>query len=142
MQEFFVQLTDGSLSPDWWRRLIAHFVRPGDAFEIRCWKEEDGDIARASSYGEVRQEQEQVSVHGRVSPALLRELLLEAPADKTPYHSMTSYFALRIEGDRCTLSSEHYGTELYLRLSAYKDVCFFQQTMAQYPGSFSIRTAP
>ena len=40
MKQFGVQMIDKSISSQWWKRIMEHFVRVGDRFEIRCWREE------------------------------------------------------------------------------------------------------
>lgn len=56
MKRFAVQMTDGLISSDWWKKIIGHLIRAGDPFEIRCWKEEVSEIASASLYGAVMED--------------------------------------------------------------------------------------
>ena len=46
-----LQMIDKSVSSHWWREVVKHFLRVGDALEIRCWKEEEEEIRLASAYG-------------------------------------------------------------------------------------------
>ena len=41
-----LQMIDKKTSSDWWRKVVKHFVNVGDAFEIRCWKEEVDEILK------------------------------------------------------------------------------------------------
>lgn len=140
MKQFGVQMTDNSVSPQWWRRLMEHFVRVGDTFEIRCWREEAAEIEEASLYGTAVDDRYEVSVKGVVTKALLEGLLTEEPADKSVYNKMTKYFTIHVKNDLCDLWSEHYGTELVIDIAADTDVEFFEQVMGRYPEGFSIRT--
>ena len=33
-------MVDNTVSSEWWKTIIHHFIKVGDNFEIRCWKEE------------------------------------------------------------------------------------------------------
>ena len=46
-----IQMIDNSVSSDWWRKLVQHYVKIGDELEIRCWQEETAEIQQASWYG-------------------------------------------------------------------------------------------
>ena len=47
MKQFGVQMIDYSISSQWWRTIIRHFIKEGDAFEIRSWKEEADEIIKS-----------------------------------------------------------------------------------------------
>lgn len=134
-----VQMTDHSVSSEWWRALVRHFVRAGDELEIRCWKEETAEIRQASFYGTSSPDRNEVSVKGTVTAGLLAELLSEEPVDKSVYNKMTKYFTISVKNERCNFCSEHYGTELYLEGVCEEDAAFFTETMNPYGGCFSIR---
>lgn len=138
MKRFGVQLIDHSISSQWWKEIMKHFVRVGDRFEIRCWREEAAEIGEASRYGAAVDEKYEVSIKGIVTKELLEDLLIEKIADKSIYNKMTKYFTIHVENDRCDIWSEHYGTELVIDISADADIDFFEQVMGRYPGSFSI----
>ena len=72
-----VQMIDSTVSFDWWRKLLQHFVSIGDELEIRCWKEETGEIQKASLYGTPMEDKSEVSVRGLVTVELLSGLLKE-----------------------------------------------------------------
>ena len=75
---------------------MEHFVKVGDAFEIRCWREEAAEIGEASLYGTAVADRYEVSVKGSVTEELLGKLLTEAPADKSIYNKMTKYFTIHV----------------------------------------------
>lgn len=117
---------------------MEHFVKVGDTFEIRCWREEAAEIGEASLYGTAVADRYEVSVKGSVTEELLGKLLTEAPADKSIYNKMTKYFAIHVRNDLCDIWSEHYGTEMVIDIISDADTAFFEQVMGQYPESFSI----
>ena len=118
---------------------MEHFVRVGDAFEIRCWREEVAEIREASLYGTAVGDKYEVSIKGTITKELLEKLLIEEPADKSIYNKMTKYFAIHVENDLCDIWSEHYGTEMIIDIIADAEIEFFEQVMRQYPESFSIK---
>lgn len=139
MYSIQLQMIDGTISSDWWKKLMAHFVRIHDEFEIRCWKEEEAEIRQAASYGTLHEEHNEVSIQGTVGCALLNELLYAPePADKDLYNKMTKYFTVNIHNDLCDLSSAHYGTELYISHVSSEDLKFFKNTLLPCWDSFSI----
>lgn len=138
MKQFGVQMIDKSISSQWWKKIMEHFVRVGDTFEIRCWREEVAQIREASLYGVAVEDKFEVSVKGIVTEELLEKLLTENPTDKSIYNKMTKYFTIHVENDLCDIWSEHYGTEMVINIMADTDIEFFEQVMRQYPESFSI----
>lgn len=142
MKRFFVQMIDESISSNWWREIIEHFVRVGDTFEIRCWKEELSEIASAAFYGSAVDDENEVSIKGCVTEKLLEELLTDEPVDKSVYNKMTKYFTVNVKNSSCNISSEHYGTEMYIEITSDKDIAFFEQVMNQYPEGFSVGIVP
>ena len=94
-----LQMIDNRISSDWWKKLVEHFIKVGDAFEIRCWKEELDEIRQASLYGNPTEVRNEVSVKGVVSVELLTELLSDEPSDKSIYNKMTKYFTINVEND-------------------------------------------
>lgn len=138
MKQFGVQMIDYSISSQWWSTIIRHFIKEGDAFEIRCWKEEADEIMEASLYGTAIEDGYEVSIKGRVTKTLLEKLLTDEPSDKNIYNKMTKYFTIHIKNDLCDIWSEHYGTEMVIDIVNDSDIIFFKQVMEQYPESFSI----
>lgn len=138
MKKFGVQMIDHSVSSQWWKQIMKHFVSAGDRFEIRCWREETAEIGEASQYGTVMDDRYEVSIKGTVTKELLETWLTEEPADKSVYNKMTRYFTIHVENARCDIWSEHYGTELVIDIIADADIDFFERVMGQYPESFSI----
>ena len=133
-----LQMIDKKTSSDWWRKIVEHFVNVGDAFEIRCWKEETDEITHASLYGNPTEDNYEVSVKGVVTAELLAELLSEEPSDKSIYNKMTKYFTINVENDKCFFCSAHYGTEMYLEKVSDADISFFESVVKQYDDFFSV----
>ena len=138
MKQFGVQMIDYSISSQWWRTIIRHFIKEVDAFVIRSWKEEADEIMEASLYGTAIEDGYEVSIKGRVTKTLLEKLLTDEPSDKNIYNKMTKYFTIHIRNDLCDIWSEHYGTEMVIDIVNDSDIIFFKQVMEQYPESFSI----
>ena len=134
-----LQMIDKKTSSDWWRKIVEHFVNVGDAFEIRCWKEEVDEIRQTSLYGNSTEDKNEVSIKGVVTAELLAELLSEEPSDKSIYNKMTKYFTINVENERCFLCSAHYGTEMYLERVSDTDISFFESVINQYDDCFSVR---
>lgn len=133
-----LQMTDNRMSSDWWRKIVEHFVNVGDAFEIRCWKEELDEIRQASLYGNSTEDRNEVSVKGIVSAELLAEFLSDEPSDKSIYNKMTKYFTINVENENCSFCSAHYGTEMYLERVSDDDILFFESVVNQYDDCFSV----
>ncbi len=138
MKQIGIQMIDNSISSHWWKKIIEHFVKVGDPFEIRCWREEAAEIGQASLYGTAVDDRYEVSIKGIVTKDLVEELLIEEPADKGIYNKMTKYFTIHVKNDLCDIWSEHYGTEMVINITADTDIEFFEQVMRQYPESFSV----
>ena len=141
MKQFSIQMMDNSVSSQWWKKIMEHFVRVGDTFEIRCWREEVAEIEQASLYGTTIDSKYEVSIKGVMTNDLLKKLLTEEPTDKSIYNKMTKYFTIHVKNDLCDIWSEHYGTEMVIDIIADTDIEFFEQVMGQYPESFSVGTA-
>lgn len=139
MHSIDMQMIDNTVSDGWWKALTAHFVRPGAALELRCWREETEEIRAASRYGAPVPEGGEVVVKGTVTQALLRELQAEQPADKSLYNKMTKYFTLCAAAEGCLFTGAHYGTEIYIQGVSEADLAWFRQTIAPYRAAFSIR---
>ena len=139
MKQFGVQMIDNTISSQWWKQIIKHFIKVGDLFEIRCWREEIAEIEEASVYGTAVDDKYEVSIKGSVTKELLGKLLAEESADKSTYNKMTKYFTIHVENDLCDIWSEHYGTEMVIDIISDADIEFFEQVMKQYPERFSIR---
>ena len=138
MKTVTVQMIDNTVSSSWWKELVRHFVRPGDALEIRCWKEETEEIKAASRYGKPAEEHYEVSIRGTATDELLLELLDGEPADKSIYNKMTRYFTINIKNGSCDLCSAHYGTEIYIENLREDDVSFVEDVFSQWGDAFSV----
>ena len=133
-----LQMTDLSVNADWWRRCIQYFVKPGDEFEIRCWKEERDEIKKALSYGKLcpSENDTEASIQGTVSQVMKKELLsAPEPEDKSVYNKMTDFFSICIDDK---LNSQHYGTQLYLFHVSDTEEAAFWEMIRPYQESFSI----
>lgn len=117
---------------------MKHFVRVGDRYEIRCWREESDEIRQASLYGCAVDDGYEVSIKGTMTKELLEKILTDAPTDKSLYNKMTNFFTIHAENELCDIWSAHYGTEMYIDISSDGDIEFFEQLMKRYPESFSI----
>jgi len=133
-----LQMIDKKTSSDWWRKVVKHFVNVGDAFEIRCWKEEVDEIRQASLYGNSTEDKNEVSIKGVVTAELLTEFLSDNPSDKSIYNKMTKYLTINVENDKCFFCSAHYGTEMYLEKVSDTDISFFESVVKQYDDCFSV----
>ena len=138
MRQFGVQMIDNSISSQWWKKIMEHFIRVGDTFEIRCWREETAEIQEASLYGTAIDDKYEVSIKGMVTKEMLEKLLTEEPTDRSMYNKMTKYFTIHVANNLCDIWSEHYGTEMVIDIIADADIEFFEQVMGQYPEEFSV----
>jgi hypothetical protein len=132
MKEVALQMVNRRINSDWWKELIKYFLRVGDSLEIRCWKEESDEIQQASRYGNLTDDNYEVSIKGIVSEQFISELLSENPTDKSIYNKMTKYFTINVEREGIKFCSAHYGTEIYLIDVSDKDVSFFKNVMKAY----------
>lgn len=138
MKTIQVQMLDHNVKSDWWKKIIQHFVKPGDEIEIRCWNEENEEIKRAMSYGRPIQIDSnfQTAIKCIVTKQIIKEILsLPEPMDKAVYNKMTEFFTIIVENK---IYSEHYGTELYLFNVNDDEVEVFKKIMAPYWDKFSI----
>lgn len=138
MSQIQLQLTDRSVSPAWWKKLVEHFIKAGDQLEIRCWSEEAEQIRLASRYGIPAEEGCEVSVKGTVTVQFLAELAAEQPADQDPYHKMTQYFTIHTKNNQRDFWSAHYGTEIWIDGASTADTILFQQIIGPLRDCFSI----
>lgn len=138
MKTIQVQMLDRNVGSDWWKKIIQHFVKQGDEFEVRCWNEEHEEIKKALSYGCIFQSESdfETSIKGIVSEQMIKEFLaMPEPMDKAIYNKMTVFFTFYIENKIC---SAHYGTEIYLDNVSADDIEVFREIMTPCWESFSI----
>ena len=131
MKRFSIQIVDNAVSSGWWKAIIHHFIRVGDNFEVRCWREETQEILQVKRYGEAIEEGNEVSIKGVLTDELLSELMEENPTDKEIYNKMTKYFTINVKNELCDICSAHYGTEMYIAINSNQDILFFEQVMSQ-----------
>lgn len=137
MKRFSIQMVDNTVSSEWWKTMIHHFLRVGDSIELRCWKEETQEIQQGKRYGKVTESGNEISIKGVLVDELLLELMEENPTDEEKiYNKMTKYFTIYVKNELCEISSEHYGTEMYISIYSDKDILFFEQVMSQYPDAY------
>ena len=105
-----------------WCKLIRTFVHPGDAFEIRCWEDENVDFAQKWSHILAKEGLENV-FRGSVTNAMLKTLC-EKPRGK---EEITDIFTLNFTCGDLLLYSEHYGTELHLLNVQEKDAAVLEE---------------
>lgn len=84
--KFNIQMVDNTVSSEWWKTIIHHFIKVGDNFEIRCWKEETEEILQVKRYGKAIADGNEISIKGAFVDELLLELMEENPADKEIYN--------------------------------------------------------
>ncbi len=138
MKYIGVQMIDGNISSDWWKEVIKSFVKENAKMQIRCWNEESDEIKQALRYGVSHIEGYETCIDGLVCSDFLHELLHTAePKDKTIYNKMTRYFTIMVTDGKRVFESSHYGTELYLVLSA-EEISMFHEIIAPYKDSFSV----
>ena len=138
MKQIQMQMTDYSVSSEWWKKLITHFIQTNDEIEIRCWKEEISEIAQASLYGTPVSDGWEVSIRTIVTRNLLQELQTENPTDKSIYNKMTKYCTLRVKNLSYSFVSEHYVTEIYISVHSDYAVDCFTELIQPYADCFSI----
>lgn len=114
--KFNIQMVDNTVSSEWWKTIIHHFIKVGDNFEIRCWKEETEEILQVKRYGKAIADGNEISIKGAFVDELLLELMEENPADKEIYNKMTKYFTINVKNELCDIWSCHYGTEMYIEI--------------------------
>ena len=123
MKVLSIELIDNavcSADPDWWKRLMSLFLKPGLACEIRCWREEQEAAEKALSYG-VRAEENctrfEVSIRGTLTQSAIHDILnanKPREADR-----MTEFFTIAVEN---VVSCEHFGKEIYV-FDPAEEVC-------------------
>ncbi len=138
MKTFIIQVIDNNISLDWWKEIVKHFVKCGHSFEIRCWKDEQDEISCATKYGTLRNIGEEVAVNGDVTEDLLNELLSDEQRNKDNYNKMTRYFGISAKNSDYEISSEHYGTEVFVFTDDEKDIDFMEKLTSEYRECFSI----
>lgn len=136
MKRISVQMIDNTISSEWWKTIIRHFLKVGDIFEVRCWKEEAQEALQAKRYGKAAVDGNEISIKGVLTDALLSELMEENPTDKEIYNKMTKYFTIHVKNELCDICSAHYGTEMYITIYSHEDILFFEQTMNQYSDDY------
>ena len=132
MKTISLQMIYNKVTSLWWREVVSHFVKEGDRFEIRCWKEETDEIGEASKYGCPTDDGNEVSVKGIVSNNMIAELLSDDPKDKSIYNKMTKHFTINVYSEKAFFCSAHYGTEIYIEGISDEDVLLFLNIIEKY----------
>ena len=113
MTHIHIQMIDPEGDHRWWRELAIAFIHVGDAFEIRCFKQDTEAIRLALSYGKQDddvQSDYEVSIKGMVTKGMLKDVLSFEPCEVHGFTRLTPHFTLVVG----RLSSEHHGMEVHL----------------------------
>ena len=140
MRNIQIQVLDHNASSQWWKNLISLFLKEGHAFEIRCWNEEQDEIAMAAAFDNSSPKTEgfETSVVGEISSDMIYKLTtLPKPRDKQNYNKMTPFFTITIAPH---FHSEHYGNEVFLCDLTSDEVVQVKNIIALYRHSFNITT--
>lgn len=100
------------INTTWWKQIMTLFLREGERFEIRCWREEPEIIAQASGLGILCESQctdYEVSITGILTDKIIQEILSQPKPEDDD--QMTKFFTINIGKN---FSSAHYGTEIYI----------------------------
>ena len=96
----------------WWKQIMSVFLKSGQNFEIRCWKNEKEVIEKALKYGklnEAEKSKNEISINGILSEKMIQDILAEPKLDN--YDKWTDFFTINIKDNFC---SAHYGAEIYI----------------------------
>ena len=97
---------------DWWKNLMALFLKEGENFQIRCWRDKKEIIEKALGCGKLCLEsssQCETSIRGLLGKELIDYIALEEKPEE--YDRWTNFFTINI-GER--FSSSHYGSEIWI----------------------------
>ena len=117
-------MVDNTVSSEWWKTIIHHFIKVGDNFEIRCWKEETEEILQVKRYGKAIADGNEISIKGAFVDELLLELMEENPADKEIYNKMTKYFTINVKTNYAIFGVVTTEPRCILRYILIKTSCF------------------
>ena len=109
MRTISVEWIDDPVDNQCWKQVMQLFLKPGRAFEIRCWKEEQEIVKEILRYGLLSVPdctEYEVSVRGSLTDPIIQNLLHA----KNKVDQMTPFFTINIEN---RVSSSHYGKEIY-----------------------------
>lgn len=113
MKTISIELIDSNIhhvNTLWWHQLMSLFLKPGQAFEIRCWREEREIVAKASAYGALSEDdctEFEVSIKGTLQSPVINEIVrAHKPQEED---QMTEFFTIHVEG---VVSCGHYGKEI------------------------------
>lgn len=110
MRTISVEWIDDPADNQWWKQVMQLFLKPGCAFEIRCWREEQEIVKEILGYGRLSVPDctdYEVSVRGSLTAPIIQNLLHA----KKKEGQMTPFFTINVEN---RVSSSHYGKEVYL----------------------------
>ena len=98
------------------KKLLAENLEGAQSFEIHIWNEETEEIKLILNFGNFKYSQWEYGkiIEGKVTEAFKSFILsLDKPKDTEVYNKMTPFFSIFLD-DR--FFSEHYGTEIHIRL--------------------------
>lgn len=133
-----IQLLDHSMDSQWWKDLIHLFSAKGHTLGIRCWNEEQSEIAMAAALSNSIPQIEgfETFVAGKASPEVIDKLAaLPEPQDKQNCNRMTPFFTVNIPPH---FYSEHYGTEVFLFSLTFEETKQVKRIMAPFCQSFRV----
>ncbi len=115
MKRIFLELIDykiHAIHTTWWNQIMMLYLKAGEPFEIRCWREEKDIVESILPFGSISKERStdyEVSVTGILTDQMMQTILQQPkPEDE---EQMTPFFTMNIGGCFC---SAHYGKELYI----------------------------
>ena len=99
-----------------WKTLISPYLSSAKSFEIHCWSDESEELALALQYGSIKPYDWEYGtvISGSVTPDFISFLLsLSKPANTVYANKIIPFFSIFLDNG---FSSEHYGTENFIRL--------------------------
>ena len=112
MSSFFMEMTNTDAvvkNPLWWKEIVPLFLKVGEGFEIRHWREDEETIKKYSSWGKISEEDSgdfEVSLKGSFTKEIIYKLLMEEKPEER--EKMTDFFSINIG----RFHSSHYGKEI------------------------------
>ncbi|BAK98066.1 hypothetical protein OBV_08680 [Oscillibacter valericigenes Sjm18-20] len=137
MSIYLIDRSIHDIDTDWWKKITAKFLQPGDAFEIRCWKEEADAIEQALCYGSLNLEDSNQEYETSIKGALTKNMIHNILATPQPQDDemMTEFFTINVEPRFC---SAHYGTELHLFHLSEQELADIKEILKHVWDCFSV----
>lgn len=103
-----IQILDIHPHKEWWRALFLLYARPGQRFEIHCWRQEEEAAAAARRLG---CEKDGAWAGGTVVEGTMDEEKLAFLLSLDTGEESAPFFNLFLSG---AFYSEHYGSEIHI----------------------------